>query len=233
MNPTTNVKPAAIARSPALIELAPRLGPIERSSTTVSGAGSAPARNSTARSFASWTEKLPLICPWPPMIGSRMTGALITLPSSTMANGSPTWRVLTSAKRLAPMRSSPKWTTHSPVRESWPGAGFRQIRAVDLDVPANGNTLRAASSLGIGQQLGLGIGLRSFGSDEPERHLGSRAEKTLDAVGIGDTRQLDQDAVASLPGDHWLVDARLVDPAAHDRDRLPDRLGGQVGERGR
>jgi hypothetical protein len=24
------------------------------------------------------TEKLPLVCPWPPMIGSRMTGALIT-----------------------------------------------------------------------------------------------------------------------------------------------------------
>ena len=87
MNPTTKVKPAAIAKNPALIESAPRLGPIERSSTTVSGAGKAPARNSTARSLASWTEKLPLICPWPPMIGSRMTGALITLPSSTMANG--------------------------------------------------------------------------------------------------------------------------------------------------
>jgi hypothetical protein len=100
-------------------------------------------------------------------------------------------------------------------------------------VAADGNTLRAASSLGIGQQLGLGVGLRSLGSNQPERHLGDRTEKTFDAIRIGDARQLDQDAVTPLPGDHRLVDARLVDPAAHDGDRLPDRLGSQVGERGR
>ena len=50
-----------------------------RSSITVSGAGNAPARSRIARSLADWTEKLPEICPEPPVIGSRITGAEITL----------------------------------------------------------------------------------------------------------------------------------------------------------
>ncbi len=58
---------------------------------TVSGAGSAPARSSIARSLAPCTVKLPEIWPEPPVIGSRMTGAEITSLSSTMANGSPTF----------------------------------------------------------------------------------------------------------------------------------------------
>src|ERR1700730_15096045 len=53
----------------------------------VRGAGRAPARSRIARSFACWTVKFPEICPEPPRIGSRITGAEITLLSRVMANG--------------------------------------------------------------------------------------------------------------------------------------------------
>ena len=98
------------------MESAPRLAPTVRSSMTVSLAGSAPERSSTARSFACCTVKLPLICPVPPRIGSRMTGAEITLLSSTMAKGSPTFSWVTLPKRLAPAASKRNVTTGSPVR---------------------------------------------------------------------------------------------------------------------
>ncbi len=53
-----------------------------------------------------------------------------------------------------------------------------------------------------------------------ECHLGGLTEQPLDAVRIGDARQLHQDAVAALARDHRLVDAGLVDTAADDLDRL-------------
>ena len=70
----------------------------------VSGAGNAPARSRMARSFACCTVKLPEICPEPPRIGSRITGAEITLLSSTMANGLPTFSWVASANLRAPDR---------------------------------------------------------------------------------------------------------------------------------
>ena len=54
-------KPAASEIAPARILSAPSSGPTLRCSTTVSGAGRAPARSSTARSFAEDAVKLPLI----------------------------------------------------------------------------------------------------------------------------------------------------------------------------
>jgi len=62
---------------------APRCAP----SMIVSGAGRAPARSRIDRSLAACTVKLPEICPEPPVIGSRITGAEITSLSSTMAKG--------------------------------------------------------------------------------------------------------------------------------------------------
>jgi len=99
MKPTTSTNPAASENAPARIASAPSSGPTLRSSTTVSGAGSAPARSSSARSVALAAVKLPLIWPLPPVIASRMTGAVITLPSSTTAKAWPTLARLTSAKR--------------------------------------------------------------------------------------------------------------------------------------
>ncbi len=87
MKPKTRAKPARPVYMPIAIASLPRSAPTVRSSMTVSGAGSAPARSRAARSDACWTVKLPLIWPAPPVIGSRITGALNTLPSSTIANG--------------------------------------------------------------------------------------------------------------------------------------------------
>jgi hypothetical protein len=90
---------------------APRSAPTVRSSMTVSLAGRAPARSMAASVLAVSVEKLPEIWPAPPVIGSRMTGALSTLSSRTMAKGLPTfWRVI-SAKRVAPALSKRKLTT--------------------------------------------------------------------------------------------------------------------------
>ena len=69
---------------------------------TVSGAGSAPARSRIARSLAACTVKLPEICPEPPVIGSRITGAEITLLSSTMAKGCPTFSDVACANLREP-----------------------------------------------------------------------------------------------------------------------------------
>ena len=85
MKPITSRKPTISEIAPARIESAPSSGPTLRSSTTVSGAGSAPARSRTERSVAEAAVKLPLISPRPPMIGSRITGALSTRLSSTIA----------------------------------------------------------------------------------------------------------------------------------------------------
>ena len=65
-----------------------------------------------------------------------------------------------------------------------PGVGLGQIRAVDLDVPSNGNALCLMPPFGVGQQLRLGVGSRSFRCYEAERHLGRRAEQSLDAIGV-------------------------------------------------
>ena len=87
---------------------------------TVSLAGSAPARSSADRVPASCTVTLPDIWPEPPVIGSRITGALSTLPSSTMANGRPTLASVMAANSRAPVRSKRKLTTGSRVCGSNP-----------------------------------------------------------------------------------------------------------------
>ena len=79
--------PMMPASLPASMESAPSEGPTVRSSTIVSLAGSAPDLSWIASYVAVSTVKLPLIWPDPPRIGSRITGAEITLSSSTMANG--------------------------------------------------------------------------------------------------------------------------------------------------
>ncbi len=97
--------------APAWMESAPRSGPTVRSSRMVNGAGNAPARSNSARSLADCTVKLPSMMPEPPRIASRITGALITLLSSTMAKGLPTFSRVASAKRRAPTESNLKLTT--------------------------------------------------------------------------------------------------------------------------
>ncbi len=121
MKITTKSDPIHAALMPAEMESAPRPGPTVRSSITVSGAGNAPARSRIARSFADCAVKLPEIWPEPARIGSRITGAEITLLSSTIAKGLPTLSRVAFAKRREPALLKRKFTTHSPVRWSVPG----------------------------------------------------------------------------------------------------------------
>ena len=78
--------PIIAAYLPAAIESAPNSGPTDLSSSMIRGAGSAPALNNIARSFASSASKPPEICPEPPTIGSLILGALIILLSKIIAN---------------------------------------------------------------------------------------------------------------------------------------------------
>ena len=56
-------------------------------------------------------------------------------------------------------------------------------------------------------------------------HFRSGAEQILDALGIVNSRQLDQDPVRSDPPHGWLHDADLVDAQPEDLDTLLDRGG--------
>ncbi|MNL58013.1 hypothetical protein D3C87_1816130 [compost metagenome] len=100
------------------MESAPRLASTVRSSITLRLAGSAPARNSTARSLAEAVVKLPLIWPEPPVIGCWITGAVMTVLSRTMAKRWPTLAEVISPKVMAPRVSNLKLTTGMPRCES-------------------------------------------------------------------------------------------------------------------
>ena len=81
----TKRKPTIKDITPASIESWPKSGPTVLSSTTDNGAGSAPDLRSRAKSVAVWKVKLPEIVPWPPVIESLITGALIASLSSIIA----------------------------------------------------------------------------------------------------------------------------------------------------
>ena len=95
-------------------------------------AGSAPARRMADSSCVSMTEKLPLIWPLPPRIGSRMTGAETTSSSRTMANGRPTLAWVASANLFPPAVLKRKVTTGSPVRPSKPGCASSSCSPVTI-----------------------------------------------------------------------------------------------------
>ena len=108
-----------------------------RSSSNTTGIGSEPARRITARSAASWELKLPVITPLREM-RSRITGALFTWLSITIASRLPTFSPVSSPKMRAPSLSHWNSTCHSERRESKPirassryspvMAGFSSIR---------------------------------------------------------------------------------------------------------
>ena len=91
----TKTKPTIKDIMPDLIESSPRSGPTVLSSTMFNGAGNAPDLSSKDKSVASWKVKLPEIIPLPAVIGSLIEGALIILPSKTIANLLPTLSVVT------------------------------------------------------------------------------------------------------------------------------------------
>ena len=74
------------------------------------GAGKAPDLSNKARSVASWNEKPPEIVPEPPVIDSRIFGALITELSRTIASLRPTLSVVILPNFCAPTLSKLKRT---------------------------------------------------------------------------------------------------------------------------
>ena len=85
-----------------------------RSSIISTGAGNSPALRTLAISLASFTSAKPVTCVWPVGILSRITGAINTLSSSTIA----TCRLmLAPVKRLhllVPSGLMERLTTHCP-----------------------------------------------------------------------------------------------------------------------
>jgi hypothetical protein len=87
---------------------------------------------------ASCTVKLPEIWPEPPVIGSRITGALSTLPSSTMAKGRPTLASVMAANSRAPGAVEAEVDDRLACLRVESGAGVRQAVAAQGDAVAHG-----------------------------------------------------------------------------------------------
>jgi hypothetical protein len=105
-----------------------------------------------------------------------------------------------------------------------------QIGAVDRDLALDGDVTLALAAFHHGQLLDI----RSCGipaRDEAEGQFRRRAEQALDAAGVLHARQFDQNAARTLPRDHGLVDAGLVNAAPDDGDGLLDRVGLHIGDR--
>src|SRR5712671_5728068 len=186
------------------------------------GAGSAPARNKSARSLADWTVKLPEMMPLPPRIGSRMTGALITLLSRTIAKGFPTFSRVASPNFLAPTESNLKLTTGSLF---WNVATDHNALADDI---RSGAAAAACTALLHSRQdlvtrrqpAPPSIFYGDTLVHELKCQLRGAPEQLLDALRVVDAGQLDEDAVLPFALDRRLFCAGLVDAAADDLDRL-------------
>ncbi|SCV65929.1 hypothetical protein ANAPH2_01424 [Anaplasma phagocytophilum] len=79
------------------------------------GAGSAPDFSKMANSLAVSKSNLPVISPFPPRMGSRITGAVRTTLSKTAANGLPACCLVMSANFLVAALSNLKYTTALPT----------------------------------------------------------------------------------------------------------------------
>ncbi len=195
----------------------------------VSGAGSAPARNRIARSLADCTVKLPEICPAPPVIGSRITGADSTLLSRMIAKGWPTFSSVAVANLREPDVLNLNETTGSPVRGSKRRLRIGQVGALHQCLLLHDirrlRLLRRIEYLVLRRQLALRrlIG-RNRDINHAELELRGFAENALQPCRILQSGHLYQNAIKSLPLDQRLDGAQRVDALLDDLDRLVDRL---------
>ena len=116
------------------------------------------------------------------------------------------------------------------------GLGVDQVLAGDDDalldqiwltfVLGGGSTSESA-----GGRLRAPVLRRHRHIDQAEGELGGLADQLLEARRVLQTRHLHQHAVGALALDRRLDGAELVDAAAHDLDRLIDRLADALGDR--
>ena len=142
------------------------------------------------------------------MIGPRMRGAEITLPSSTMANSLPTFSEVTWPKLWPPRRLKRKLTSGSPVRESKLGCASTRSSPATITRFCTGIVPPCC----WGKHLEFARRIARIG-DQAEFQLGGRAEQILDLRGVLQARHLDQDAVDALLLDVGLLGAGAVEAA--------------------
>ena len=171
------------------------------------------------------------------MIGSWMTGAEITLLSSTIAKGCLTFSVVACANLREPDVLNLKLTIGSPAALIETGLGIGQIAAGhqhllldDVGLAGRFSALGSNSeSAGTRPRGGL---IRRHGQiDHAEFHLGGLAEQFLQPGRILQARHLHQDTVEPLALDQRLDRAEFVDATLDDLDRLLDRLPDTFGDR--
>ena len=119
---------------PLSIESCPSDGPTVRSSRMFTGAGSAPARRTIARSVASSIVKEPVIWACPPEIRSWITGAEWTMPSRTMARRFLTFSPVIRSKSFAPWALNLMDTCGSPKRSPIWTLAFSRASPVRSDL---------------------------------------------------------------------------------------------------
>ena len=213
---------------PAEIESAPRLGPTVRSSTMVRLAGRAPARNSTARSLAPWTVKLPEIWPVPPRMGSRICGRGNHLVVED--DGEQLADILLRCLSEALSALGIEAERHDRF------AGALVERCLRVDEIFAGNDDAVLDQIGhrrivgrihdrrAGRRTALdGLLDRNGLVDHLEGQLCRLAENVLQPLRVLQARHLHQDAVRALALDDRLGGAEFVDAPADHLDRLGER----------
>ena len=229
MNRNTSPAPSSDALMPSRIESAPSDGPIERSSSSTSGIGSAPERSWIAVLFASSRVKSPVISPRRPIL-LWITGAVITLPSMIAASRWPMFAPVKSRNTFAP--SAFHWNVISGrLRRS------NSMRASSSMSPFRTAFLRheqrlALLALAVGVEhdlLVVGHGLAELGLEQllagrrVEHRLELQEGRLLDQAarlgGVLHAGHLHEDAAVALRRDHRLAHALLVDALAQHLER--------------
>ena len=156
-----------------------------------------------------------------------MTGAEITLLSSTMANGLPTFCWVASANLRAPVELKRKLTIGSLLRWSKPGCASTRS-APETSTRFSMRYFSPPSPSRISESCGGcecdGLLRRHRLIDHAEIELRGLAEDFLQPRRILQAGHLDEDAVDALALDGRLDQAKLVDAALDDLDRLIDGL---------
>ena len=115
MNNITNASPSTAESEPAFIESIPKDGPTVLSSIIFTGAGSAPAFSTIARSLASFILSKPVIRALPFAILTRNEGARKTLLSKIIAKRLPIFAPVTRLKTRAPSSFNVSETSYLPI----------------------------------------------------------------------------------------------------------------------